>query len=253
MPARFTKCNILVPHGHYESFGHILMSLRLLNHLELQLDNFCSSNTRLPIVLPTLKFLHIHGDTIDQLIQDIHSIHAVSVTTLSLKWCDRADSLEEPEFHLPSLEHLILFGVLDEEPNLQVTARRFPDIERLTCTSGMFDFDFCDIFTQLSLDMTSREDAEDDEGDGNTSTRHHGLLWPKLHTVAVNSTYHASWVMELHHAISILQEAGHPISTLKLPEAALVQVNKETAVDLCNIVELQEFNLDWPNPFEHCM
>ncbi|KZP28537.1 hypothetical protein FIBSPDRAFT_852687, partial [Athelia psychrophila] len=86
-----------------------------------------------------------------------------------------------------------------------------------------------------------------------TSTSHHGLCWPKLHTLAVEGSDNRGrlQVTAVHHEISALQEAGHPIRKIKVPKAALGQVDAEAAADLREIVEVEEFWLDWPTPFEY--
>ncbi|KZP28523.1 hypothetical protein FIBSPDRAFT_852664 [Athelia psychrophila] len=52
----------------------VFMSLRSLHHLELQLDNFSPPDIHWPRVLPTLRYLCIHGDPTVDIVRAIHSI-----------------------------------------------------------------------------------------------------------------------------------------------------------------------------------
>ncbi|KZP28535.1 hypothetical protein FIBSPDRAFT_885776 [Athelia psychrophila] len=144
-----------------------------------------------------------------------------------------------------------MFHLKEKAANLQVAARIFPGVERLTCQAGTSPhqnpliYDTHHIITQIALAIELRK-GED------TSTSHYGLCWHKLHTLAVEGSDNRgrSQVTVVHHEISVLQEAGHPIRKIKVPKAALVQVDAEAAVDLREIVEMGEFWLDWPTPFE---
>ncbi|KZP12737.1 hypothetical protein FIBSPDRAFT_1049903, partial [Athelia psychrophila] len=83
-----------------------LMALPVLNHLELSVDNFSQRTTRFPaVLLPTLRFLQVetyHLHTLDCAILAILTVHAASLTTLSLSgWDDCA-----PELDLSSEEAL---------------------------------------------------------------------------------------------------------------------------------------------------
>ncbi|KZP12746.1 hypothetical protein FIBSPDRAFT_961191 [Athelia psychrophila] len=181
----------------------------------------------------------MHGQ--DDLDRVIHTIHATSLTALSLSgWgCDGLElnlSGEEGlESHFPSLLHLILGNITRKVPDLEVVARRFPGIERLTCQVSPKGGLFCDIDHILAtIDTGSSGDS---------------LRWPKLHTVAVSATGTPLDVIALHHKINMMRDAGHPLRTLKLPRSLFIQARTKAMGYLRKIVEVEDFSLDWPTPF----
>ncbi|KZP13709.1 hypothetical protein FIBSPDRAFT_123837 [Athelia psychrophila] len=242
----------------YMSLRNSLMCLRTLNHLELQLDSFSTANLQFPMVLPTIRFLHAHKK--DECPDDIiHSIHAESLTTLSIDgWNRRTPGLnlfcnESLEFNFPSLEHLILRNISPDAPELRIVARRFPGIERLTCGAleslNPTTSDIYHVITHIATRPGYREDEEEnDEGDGNTTTSH--KRWPKLHTIAVTASNTPLDAVALYDEISHLQGAGHPIRKLKLPNHLCQMAEAEAMARLRDIIEVDDFSLDWPTPFE---
>ncbi|KZP08937.1 hypothetical protein FIBSPDRAFT_900901 [Athelia psychrophila] len=243
-----------------------LMTLQALNHLELQLHSFSTDNLRPPIVIPTIRFLQIAGIYLrvggleidpegDVCLDDIiHSIYAESLTTLSIDGWNRIPGLdlsrdEELKSHFPSLQHLILRNISPYMPDLRVVARRFPGIERLTCHAqeplNPATSDIHHIITQAVPCPGCRERNEDDEGDA-TSRQ----CWPKLHTIAATASDTPLDVVALHDEISHLQGAGHPIRKLKLPRHLCQMAGAEAMAYLRTIVEVDDFGMDWPTPFE---
>ncbi|KZP21132.1 hypothetical protein FIBSPDRAFT_931776 [Athelia psychrophila] len=230
-------------------FRDALMALPVLNHLELSVDNFSQRATRFPaVLLPTLRFLQVetyHLHTLDCAILAILTIHAASLTTLSLSgWDDCAPELdlsseEALESHFPALQHLILAigNTTNTSPDLEVIARRFPEIERLTCQvlphSGLC-YGIDHILT--AIDAGSSGD--------------NSLRWPKLHTVAVSGSRTPLDAAALHYKIYVMRDAGHPLRKLKLPESLLALAGTKAMGYLRTIVDVEDFSIDWPTPFE---
>lgn len=73
----------------------------------------------------------------------------------------------------------------------------------------------------------------------------HALPWPELDTIAVS--YLDEHALQLYQKLSKLQNAGHHIRRLKLPKSFLLTQPIEDIGRLRSIVELEEYNLDWPN------
>ncbi|KZP21133.1 hypothetical protein FIBSPDRAFT_891303 [Athelia psychrophila] len=230
--------------GH--EFRDALMALPVLKHLELSVDNFSQRATRFPAVLPTLIFLQVktYLHTLDCAILAI-TIHAASLTTLSLSGWDGTEpklnlsSEEALESHFPALQHLILANgrFSDTAPDLEAIARRFPEIERLTCqvlpNSGL-----C-----YGIDHILATIDAGSSGDGS-------LRWPKLHTVAVAGSRTPLDAAALHHKIYVMRGAGHPLRQLKLHKSLLAQAGTKAMGYLRTIVDVEDFSLDWPTPFE---
>ncbi|KZP21135.1 hypothetical protein FIBSPDRAFT_1044309 [Athelia psychrophila] len=224
-------------------FRDALMALPVLNHLELSVDRIFQNATSFSVVLPTVKFLQIETHGHDDLDRVIHTIHATSLTTLSLAlWGYGGPGLnlsseEDLESHFPALQHLILEHIIQQAPDLEMVARMFPGIERLTCnwsTSRENEL-FCDIDRILAtIDTGSSGDS---------------LRWPKLHTVAVSAPGMPLDVGALHHKISMMRDAGHPLRKLKLPKSLFVQTGAKAIGHLRQIVDVEDFSLDWPTPF----
>ncbi|KZP12743.1 hypothetical protein FIBSPDRAFT_1049907 [Athelia psychrophila] len=230
-------------------FRDALMALTVLKHLELSVDNFSQRATRFPaVLLPTLRFLQVETynlHTHDCAILAIITIHAASLTTLSLSgWDDCAPELdlsseEALESHFPALQHLILAigNTTNTSPDLEVIARRFPEIERLTCqvlpNSGL-----C-----YGIDHILATIDAGSSGDGS-------LRWPKLHTVAVSGSRTPLDAAALHYKIYVMRDAGHPLRQLKLPKSLFVRAGAKAMGYLRTIVDVEDFSLDWPTPFE---
>ncbi|KZP26789.1 hypothetical protein FIBSPDRAFT_886995 [Athelia psychrophila] len=211
----------------YSSFRDGLMALPSLHHLELQLlwfDEVMPPN--LQIVLPTIQFLHIDAtDCRERLGPFISFFHATYLATLSLAAWGPGTNVhfgDEPEFHLPSLKHLILADyVMWHYEDVDIFVRTFPGIERLT-VEIMTDYDFF-----MMLDS-----------------------WPKLQTIATSAFEQIGDNCELLGIVREQQEAGHPIRRLMLPETWLSEADAKDAVDLKKIVVVEDYYVDWPTPFE---
>ncbi|KZP26790.1 hypothetical protein FIBSPDRAFT_886997 [Athelia psychrophila] len=211
----------------YSSFRDGLMALPSLHHLELQLHWFDVMPHYLPIMLPTIQFLHIDAADCRECFGPLISIlHAASLTTLSLTaWCTAAllvDFEDGLELHLPSLKHVILAdGALRTTKELYTFARTFPDIERFS-TEHMRDF-------HLSIILDS---------------------CPTLQTIATSKFEQTDDTYNLHSVVRGFQEAGHPIRRLMLPETWFSEADAEDVVELREIIVMEEYYVDWPTPFE---
>lgn len=50
--------------------------------------------------------------------------------------------------------------------------------------------------------------------------------------------------------ISAMQNAGIPLQRLMLPRVSVVLINEEMVSKVRKLVKVDDFSLDWPNPFE---
>lgn len=225
-------------------FRDALMAFPVLNHLELMVDSLSPDATCFPVILPTLRFLQVatynHGD----LVFVIRTIHAASLTALSLPGWGREEPKlnllpreEDSEPHFPALEHLILGNISKKAPDLVVVACMFPQIERLTCEMLSNETLFSGIDHIL---------ATIDTGSSSEGSRH----WPKLHTIAVSGPGTPLDVACLHYKIYMMRDAGHPLRKLKLPKSLVAQASAKAVEYLQTIVDVEDFSLDWPTPFE---
>lgn len=225
----------------YNEFRDGLMALPLLNHLDLQIDEpFSKMASRFPIVLPTLHFLRL--DAIEAVLGDmVHSIQASSLIALSLGGWDIEEDYtagDQMESHFPSLEHLI---IIKDLPDLDVFARSFPRIKRLTC-DGRLDIDH--LLTHM------RAGAQcDDENDASVSDDWN--IWPALQVIAVSASHGSSNPTEFiwPNMLSKLKSGDHPLRKLLLPKAELDQAEVDALVELRKLVEVEDFSVNWPNPF----
>ncbi|KZP08944.1 hypothetical protein FIBSPDRAFT_938733 [Athelia psychrophila] len=135
-----------------------------------------------------------------------------------------------------------IYLVPKDVPDLRVVALRFPGIERLTCHAqeslNPATSDIYHVITHIG-------DDENDGGDVTSRQR-----WPKLHTIAVTASDTPLDVMTLHDKISRLQEGGHPIRKLKLPNHLCQMAGAESMAHLRELIEVDDFSMDWPTPFE---
>ncbi|KZP17006.1 hypothetical protein FIBSPDRAFT_1047120 [Athelia psychrophila] len=246
----------IADHRAYNSFRDGLMNIKSLQHLELQLKEFefLSSPDPLPILLPTIQFLHVaSADYCHEFINwFVASIRAPLLTTLSLNgWSEEED--EPGEAHFPLLRHLLLVNVIEGLPDLLPLAEKFPDIERLTCQLSTNNnhspnqFSINDLFTHIV--NAGREHKEN----------RLPCPWPKLHTIATSaclvpsrtSVQHKKHkaVERLHASIMALQDNGQPIRKLLLPKSFFVKVGAEAEMGLRKVVEVEVYYDDWPMPF----
>ncbi|KZP02149.1 hypothetical protein FIBSPDRAFT_1056048 [Athelia psychrophila] len=210
----------------YSSFRDGLMALPSLHHLELQLHWFDVMPHHLPIVLPTIQFLHIDAADCRECFGPLISIlHAASLTTLSLTALCTAALLVDfggLELHLPALKHLILAdGAIRTIEEFSIFAQTFPDIERLSA-ERMRDFYF-----SIVLDSCHT-----------------------LQTIATSKFEQTDDTYNLHSVVRGFQEAGHPIRRLMLPETWFSETDAEDVLELRKIILMEKYYVDWPTPFE---
>ncbi|KZP32369.1 hypothetical protein FIBSPDRAFT_516704 [Athelia psychrophila] len=260
---------IWVEDDGYKSLRDTLMALRSLNHLELQLDCFDMINPHLPMVLPNMRFLQVEGKSNNACLDGvIHSIHAESLTTLFIKGRDGGipevnlfSEEEELEYShcFPSLQHLILRNISPYASDLRGAARRFPGIERLTCQARALPYQptsdiYCRFITQIRprSPFSDLEDEEENGGGGNIAPPSDHKCWPKLHTIAMTAynDRHRLNVVDLHLEVSRLQRAGHLIRKLELPHDMCLRASAQAMARLREVVEVEDFSMDWPTPFE---
>ncbi|KZP28477.1 hypothetical protein FIBSPDRAFT_995297 [Athelia psychrophila] len=233
------------------------MSLHSLNHLELYPYTFGLMQFRVPIVLPTIQYLHLDA-TLDPAYLGIiiHSFQAESLITLSLDGWDLSgedDALEDAlELYFPTLEHLILLNVTRGYPDRDLFAQRFPNIKRLTCqcmspwemdhVAGDMSCDVIDIMTPICFG--TQFDAGTESSPINDWER-----WPKLQVLAVSCTDVAMDIEGLYSMISMLKDMVHGIRKLLLPKYVCERANKDAMRKLRELVEVEDYSLDWPTPF----
>ncbi|KAF7976861.1 hypothetical protein HWV62_5580 [Athelia sp. TMB] len=209
-----------------DSFGRTLMALPALRHLEIQLAHMLTA-----------------GSGQLALESAINSIHATSLTTLSLPGPEfrepRLAGDEELTSHFPSLRHLIFTNHVGESPNVGVIARRFPNITRLTYQVSEINAYINNIGHFLDAISLVSEATETSGGLPTT-------LWPQLDTIAVSALHETNDALQLYEKISRLQGAGIQIRKLKLPNAFFAQ-STEAVERLRQIVELERYSLDWPS------
>ncbi|KZP05086.1 hypothetical protein FIBSPDRAFT_1006366 [Athelia psychrophila] len=245
---------LYIDEDEYDPFREGLMAMKSLTHLELHFEWFRNFPSRLLVVLPTLHFLlvdNIHNPS--SIITFIQNIRAPCVRTLSLTGWDAA---EQPEFsdtmdigdHFPSLQHLILNGISKPIPNLDLIARIFPDIERLTCQVVQPDprssRDPCGIDHIVAVVVPLTSTAEDGgNNDSQTSRR-----WHSLKSIAMSAEEPLN-AMALEDMLHKLKGVGHPLRELMLSEAVFSQAGREAMGQLGQLVDIKGFHVDWPTPF----
>ncbi|KZP02947.1 hypothetical protein FIBSPDRAFT_534547 [Athelia psychrophila] len=246
-----TKHSDHLVHDDYHVFREALMALPSLRHLELFVKTFIvpTGPSRLPILLPMIQHLDVrYGRSPFSLNKPLRCIIATSLITLSLSNQNNNKPLEpEPtlslELHFPSLQHLILVNVIGAVPDLTTLARTFPYIERLTFKPASTRNADALLYNIDHVLDTILYGAGDGDRVGNNA--HSGLLWSQLQSIALSTCREALDVPRLQSAIIKLQAAGHPIRELLLPQEvhhALIEVGE--------IIEIKEFYVDWPTPFE---
>ncbi|KZP28829.1 hypothetical protein FIBSPDRAFT_927262 [Athelia psychrophila] len=120
-------------------------------------------------------------------------------------------------------------NIANDAPHLMTFSRAFPYIERLTFKPG-------------SHPSTLLQDINRILG---IVSAHDGLLWPELHSIALSTPREHLDVPRLKSTILKLQAAGHPIRKLVLPQ----EVHPAMA-EMGGTVELEDFYVDWPTPFD---
>ncbi|KZP27637.1 hypothetical protein FIBSPDRAFT_928126 [Athelia psychrophila] len=236
------------------AFRDVLMALESLDYLELRLGCFSVTPHCLPVVLPTIRFLNVDASACPGALGLLIScVQAASVTTLSLAaWGgvdveDQLNLADDLELHFPSLKHLILAKVVVlDHVQVDMFARRFPDIERLTCWSECLAI--CDIDKVIIAIVRGNADNEVGVGVGG------GARWPQLRTIAVSTPeleehYNASalesMIQKLQDVIQCWKNAGHGIRKLILP-ISISRTGTEAMTELGKIVEIGQYHVDWP-------
>ncbi|KZP05095.1 hypothetical protein FIBSPDRAFT_940665 [Athelia psychrophila] len=151
--------------------------------------------------------------------------------------------------HFPSLQHLILNGGISKPiPNLDLIARVFPDIERLTCQVVQPDprssSDPCGIERIIAVVVPLTSTAEDGgNNDSQTSRR-----WHSLKSIATSAEEPLN-AMALEDMLHKLKGVGHPLRELMLSEAVISQAGREAMGQLGQLIDIKGFHVDWPTPF----
>ncbi|KZP04694.1 hypothetical protein FIBSPDRAFT_940854 [Athelia psychrophila] len=141
------------------------------------------------------------------------------------------------------MRHLLVteledFGYFEDfEENLVVLAQSFPDIEQLTIQNGQH---MDDVFKAILCG-----DSEDSADGGRVVVQ-----WPKLQTIAVSACIEDFDASKLQNLILRSQRAGRPIRKLLLPQTVIAGEGADALVELGKLVEMDEFNIDWPTPFD---
>lgn len=241
--------NLYISEVHeYHAFRDGLMALPSLTHLEMEWSYFIFALDS-PIVLPTIRFLHVDCyECIELLGSIIGSIQASSLTTLSLTVGSDLEDLAE-EIHYPLLDHLILANATENHPDFGFIALKFPNIKRLTVFAPLDPFEgpvfIHDSGQVLEAVLSSIVVSDIDEG-GDSSGQQ---KWNKLQTIAVLAPNGHVNPMALQSKILELQAARHPIRQLMLPKEAFT-FEEVDPVELRTIVEIVDFYVDTPSPFE---
>lgn len=224
------------------------MALDCLSHFEFQPDHFGLMHARMPIVLPTLQHLYLDATKIPKhpgvVIQ---SFQATSLIALSLDGLDRAGGRgafgNKLELNFPSLDHLILLNIRRGLVGLDVlrVVQRFPGINRLTCqvVTGARKLDIVDILYTICFGTD-----EDPAGTG----------WerqPKLRVLAVLATHVLSDTAEVVSLCGTLSEKCG-LQKLMLPKCVFTQMGADAMGKLRELVEVEDYWLDWPTPFAQC-
>ncbi|KZP34751.1 hypothetical protein FIBSPDRAFT_924173 [Athelia psychrophila] len=234
-------------HPKYSDFRGVLMALPSLRHLELYVVKFNipSPPTHLPILLPHILHLHVQGNGSEctpAIYNLLSCIQAENLVALSLPMStDKVPTTLNAhafEPHFPSLQHLLLNSGAHSVADLSAFAWSFPDIRRLTFEPA----EGANIDIHQLLGILIRGAGDGDTAENNARS---GLLWPELQSIAFATSIEHLHVPRLKSTILQLQAAGHPISKLLLLEkvhAAMVEVGE--------IIEIEEYYVDWPTTFE---
>ncbi|KAF7979026.1 hypothetical protein HWV62_44007 [Athelia sp. TMB] len=216
----------------YNSLRDALMSLRSLHHLELQLEYVGIVQFRLPIVLPTIRFLRLDACQCPLDLDGIlRSFEVASLTALSLEgWYGEAESLDsEDDFtsRFPALVHLILLNFTIGMQDLDTLAQRFPHIKRLTCQAAI---DACSCDISYILDPWC-------DGPRNNSYRRvvNRFRWPKLENIAVSANGTPLDARRLYNTISQLKAHDGALRKLFLPKTSSAQVDVDYMDRGCQI------------------
>lgn len=242
----------------YKYFRDALMALHFLNHLDLRPDVFDLMQYHLPIVLPTIQYLHLDATEDPKCLGIIiHSVHAASLIAMSLDGWDSTDPdgefttlQNDLELHFPSLDHLILSNIPQGHSDVDVFARKFPDITRLTCEVSEYAYPYCDIVRVLTSICFGTQYDEQNEPLAPSDKRER---WPKLRVLAVSVPASLMWVpVELRRMVSALRCRDSRPRKLLLPKAFISRTGADVIGELKGMVEIGDYILDWPTAFARC-
>lgn len=207
----------------YRCFQALLTSLKCLSHLELQPIHCSVPAPRPALVLPSLLFLHIDFSRLGgspSLGNFVGNLHATSLETLSLAgwvpWPYPPPELISAHSHYPSLQRLILSAW--NPMALALFARRFPDIEHLTCPVECFD----------------RLGPEQNQKSGFATLTEGTVLWPNLQSIAVPASRKRLDTSALLSNIRELQGCRPRLRKLLLPisETQSMRIERQREVAL---------------------
>lgn len=211
---------------------NILLAMNSLVHFGFGTESFESPAVSLS--LPTVRYLNVDR-------RQLHMLHAPLVITLlcnlfeELDFDSGIDIEENLRAQYPSLKHLI---ILDDGqnygPDYHELAASFPNIERLTYyyipKRGSSIWRFDEIFTDIM------------EGAELSS-----FGWRRLNTIALSGYSKAEHGFpQLKEILHKLQAAPYSLKTFILPAG---WADDQVFAGLDNIIEVQDFDLDWPQPF----
>lgn len=201
----------------YGTMREVLMSLPSLAHLELVLEEMSNLAHLPPIVLPTVRFLHV-ANCCSSLNGIVKTFHSNSLTSLALSGWDQEfndgalDRSNLGESYFPSLQHLIFpFRPPKDSREIHALSLTFQNIKRITCRTGKYGGNI-----GLMLDAIRFVRA-----------------WPELETIAlsnVSKRFHCQ--SELCTYIPDVQR-GCPLRNLLIPPDA--------PISLEYIAELRKF------------
>lgn len=240
----------------YNLFRDGLMAMHSLSHLELDMVEFQLDQHHEPIVLPTVQFLQIEALEFPESISPlVHSFQAASLATLSLTSWNGSEP-DSPAFagmsnvgaHFPSLQHLILANISRAAPALDLLAQTFPAIERLTCHE--VPGPKLPISQRIGIEHVVAAVARGGNGGNGGSGRGPNInqTWPSLKCIAI-STEQAFDAAALEGVLRRVQELGHPLHKLMLPQTVSPPDGSGAMAKLRTLVDMEDFRVDWPTPF----
>ena len=124
--------------------------------------------------------------------------------------------------------------------DLELLARRFPDVERLTCSQMAVEPQTWNIDC-LIKDLFSSYPNMDKRGKPEI----------KINTIAMFTENHQDFdASRLRDILLELRQYGHQLCTIMLPKHMWDQANDEQILELKKLIEVKEFLVDWLMLFE---
>lgn len=75
--------------------------------------------------------------------------------------------------------------------------------------------------------------------------------WPTLHTIAMSfSNTHDFYASRLQNKLSRFCQSGEQLRAIALPKDTWNEVKKNQMLELKMVVEIKDFLVDWPEPFD---